>query len=201
MPEPEITVATNGDLLLNTSAFAVLGEPRGVGLFYNEDRHLIGIRPGGKMPVTRLSESQWRIKTLGFWRCYGIIVTATSTYTATLWTQVAATGAALDGDVLVIDVADLVDESNAFRELMETPANQTKERGLNMDIEHWVATYGPPATDAPYRIGQTLIYHEGQHVENGEILYIAAEPFCYVVSPAGDVFPTPVYPSQVIAAM
>lgn len=64
------------------------------------------------------------------------------------------------------------------------------------------ATYGPPAVDAPHAIGATLIYDDAGCVENGEILYVATEPeLHYIVSPATDAFPTPVWPVQVIAAM
>lgn len=123
---PEITVTTNGDLLLNARAFNLLGEPQGVGLLYNADKSFVGVRGGGKVPVNR-SGGQWRIEALAFLRRQGIIITATTTYEAALWPQVTAAGAKLDGDgALFIDISDLVDESDAFKELMQTPVD--KER-------------------------------------------------------------------------
>lgn len=66
----------------------------------------------------------------------------------------------------------------------------------------WEALYGPPATDAPHKVGETLIYDDNGTAENGEIVYVAAMPeLHYIVSPAGDIFPTPVWPSQIIASM
>lgn len=76
-----------------------------------------------------------------------------------------------------------------------------------MTEQDWRTLYGPPATNAPHAVGETLIYDDCGSVENGEILYVAAqnqagEPdLHYIVSPAGDIFPTPVWPSQVIASM
>ena len=71
-----------------------------------------------------------------------------------------------------------------------------------MSETEWETTYGPPATNAPYKVGQTVFYDDCGTVENGEILYIASQPeLLYIVSPAGDIFPTPVWPSQVIAAL
>ena len=67
--------------------------------------------------------------------------------------------------------------------------------------------YGPPATNAPYRPGQTLFYDDSGSAENGEVLYAAAEDehgepdLHYIVSPAKAGFPTPVWPNQVITAM
>lgn len=71
----------------------------------------------------------------------------------------------------------------------------------------WEALYGPPERNAPHKVGETLIYDDNGTPENGEIVYVAAqnqagEPdLHYIVSPAGDIFPTPVWPSQVITSM
>lgn len=71
-----------------------------------------------------------------------------------------------------------------------------------MTEQHWQETYGPPAIGAPHAVGATLFYDDCGSVENGEILYIAAEPeLHYIVSPATDAFPMPVWPRQIIAAM
>jgi hypothetical protein len=71
-----------------------------------------------------------------------------------------------------------------------------------MSETEWEATYGPPAMNAPYQVGQTLFYDDNGEVENGEILYIASSPeLLYIVSPATDAFPTPVWPGQIIASM
>lgn len=76
-----------------------------------------------------------------------------------------------------------------------------------MTPEELQELYGPPATDAPYKPGQTLFYDDNGTPENGEILYAAAEDeegkpdLHYIVSPAKAGFPTPVWPSQIITAM
>lgn len=71
-----------------------------------------------------------------------------------------------------------------------------------MTQNDWQELYGPPATGAPYSVGESLVYEENGAVENGEILYVAAEPdLHYIVSPAGDIFPTPVWPEQIIASI
>lgn len=71
-----------------------------------------------------------------------------------------------------------------------------------MSEEEWASIYGPPAHDAPHQVGQTLFYDENGSVENGEILYVGTVPeLLYVVCPATDAFPTPVWPEQVITAM
>jgi hypothetical protein len=71
-----------------------------------------------------------------------------------------------------------------------------------MNGTDWEALYGPPASNAPHSVGETLIYDECGTVENGEILYVAAEPeLHYLVSPGEAIFPTPVWPSQIITAM
>lgn len=76
-----------------------------------------------------------------------------------------------------------------------------------MTESDWRQLYGPPAAEAPYKVGETLIYDDNGVVENGEILYVAAQNHAgqpdlhYIVSPVGDIFPTPVWPSQVITAM
>lgn len=69
-----------------------------------------------------------------------------------------------------------------------------------MTEQDWqAATYGPPATGAPHAVGETLIYDDCGSVENGEILYVAATnpqtgevDIHYIVSPADDIFPTPI---------
>ena len=76
-----------------------------------------------------------------------------------------------------------------------------------MDQKELEAIYGPAASDAPYKPGQTLVYDDNGSIENGEILYVAAQneagqpDLHYIVSPAIATFPTPVWPSQVITAM
>jgi len=72
-----------------------------------------------------------------------------------------------------------------------------------MSETEWEATYGPPAIDAPYAVGDTLIYDDCGAVENGEVLYVGTTPdicYVYVVSPARSGFPAPVWPDQIIAA-
>jgi hypothetical protein len=79
---------------------------------------------------------------------------------------------------------------------------KAKKERFYMSETEWEATYGPPVTDAPYIVGQTLFYDDCGTVENGEILSIACQPeLLYIVSPATDAFPTPVWPQQVIAAL
>lgn len=77
-----------------------------------------------------------------------------------------------------------------------------------MTEQEWSELYGPPATGAPYSIGETLIYEHCGSVENGEILYVAAaspltgEPdLHYLVSPAITGFPEPVWPGEIITSM
>lgn len=76
-----------------------------------------------------------------------------------------------------------------------------------MDPAELETIYGPPALDAPHKPGETLVYDDNGSIENGEILYAAAQndagqpDLHYIVSPAIATFPTPVWPSQVITAM
>ena len=214
-PTPEITVTMSGELILNARAFAMLGESQRVTLLYSKSRHLMGIRGGGRFPVNRLTEGdQWQIGGRPFWKRIGMIITATTSYEAMRWPHVTREGIPLGGDALFIDISDLADESAAFRELfLETPAQYKRtvssgEGSTNMPEQDWAAIYGPPATGAPYAVGETLIYDNCGTVENGKILYVAATnprtgeaDLHYVVSPAREGFPSPVWPHQIIAAM
>ena len=75
------------------------------------------------------------------------------------------------------------------------------------EATNWGDFYGPPATNAPYTVGQTIFYDDNGQIENGEILYVAAQneagedDLHYIVSPAEAAFPTPVWPRQIITAM
>lgn len=73
--------------------------------------------------------------------------------------------------------------------------------------QNWEEIYGPPG-HGEYQPGQTLIYTQDNSIENGEILYVAGtnpqtgEPdLTYIVSPAVEGFPRPVWPKQVISAL
>lgn len=65
--------------------------------------------------------------------------------------------------------------------------------------------YGPAATTASYSRGQVVVYDDHGDIENGKIVYIAAQneqgqpDLHYIVSPESKYFPTPVWPHQIIA--
>lgn len=128
--KPEIVVTMTGDLILNARAFAMLGEPRDVTLLYNKDRHLVGIRAGGRFSVDRQPNGNlWKIGEKAFWRRIGLIITETASYEPMCWPACTRDGTLIGGSALFIDISDLVEESEAFRELfLETP-EQYREKG------------------------------------------------------------------------
>lgn len=124
--EPIITVATDNTLVLSAATFAMLGEPQGIRLLYNQDQHILGIGCDGKIPIWR-SPDGCCINGQGFFRHHGIIITETTSYTAMKWPRVTEEGVPvpLGGHALFIDISDLVAESDAFRDLfLEQPAIQ-----------------------------------------------------------------------------
>ena len=115
----EIIIAESGEITLNPQAFALLNEPERVTLMYNEDKHLFGLRSGGKDLLVRRQGSNYCINAQGFFRRMRIIVTATFPYEAKLWPRVNSDASKIfPEDALFIDISDLLDESEAFKELM-----------------------------------------------------------------------------------
>ena len=104
--EPTVTIYSGEQSFsLNRPAFAALGEPQQIHLYYDRDTRLVGIAPAAKSSPAALNLKTgpegryYRVGVTGFMRRYDIPLTPSRRYYATA----TATG---DGPMLVVDLRE-----------------------------------------------------------------------------------------------
>jgi hypothetical protein len=115
----KITVTRGGVLILNSKAYADLGEPAHATVSYYKDdtQHLLILRTGGNVPVDRYGNI-YRLSAKHILQRFWIIVTEDTTCEAMLLPRVMDDGTTTwSGAALAIDIGEIVSESDAFKEL------------------------------------------------------------------------------------
>ncbi|GHO99531.1 hypothetical protein KSF_095790 [Reticulibacter mediterranei] len=125
----KITVTRGDVLILNSKAYADLGEPAHVTVLYYKDdtQQLLILRTGGKIPVERHG-NLYRLSARHVLQRFGIIVTEVTTCETMLLPRMADDGTTTwSGAALAIDISEIVSESDAFKELFFGPPPGIKD--------------------------------------------------------------------------